>query len=165
MGLDAGPCQRGDLDARCDVACFTAAALEQPQRLCGTPQLSVAVQADQPGFDLSAVLSRVRPDGTVEQLSTGVLRQRGADCQVLQRRQVVLQPLLAELAAGDRLRLSLAGAAWPQIAVNPGDGSFGGAPGSVHRVITLSVELDDAQLDLLPLLARTKAQLGQTGRT
>ncbi len=165
LGLDAGPCQRGDLDSRCDVACFTSLPLEQPLELLGIPELTLTVYADQPGFDLSGALSRVCPDGSVHQLSTGVRRQRGATCLHPGELRLTLQPMLATLAAGDRLRLSLAGAAWPQVAVNPGDGSMGGAPGPGHRVITLTLELGDAQLRLLPLMVSTPAQLGQTGPT
>ncbi|MFM7548972.1 MAG: CocE/NonD family hydrolase, partial [Cyanobacteriota bacterium] len=116
LGLDAGPCQRGDLDARCDVACFTTPALPQPLRLLGRPVLELQVQADQPGFDLCAALSRLSTTGEVHQLSTGVLRRLGDHCLESQRLRLPLQPLLAELQAGERLRLSLAGAAWPQIA-------------------------------------------------
>ncbi|MFM9109793.1 MAG: CocE/NonD family hydrolase C-terminal non-catalytic domain-containing protein, partial [Prochlorococcaceae cyanobacterium] len=67
------------------------------------------------------------------------------------RRRLALQPLGLRLAAGDRLRLSLAAAAWPQIAVNPGDGSLPMGPaGSGHRVITLAFALARSRLWLRP---------------
>jgi predicted acyl esterase len=66
---------------------------------------------------------------------------------------VQLQPLLASLAAGQSLRLSLAGAAWPQIAVNPGNGSQPMGPsGASHRVISLRLDLAGSRLELMPLL-------------
>ena len=66
---------------------------------------------------------------------------------------VQLQPLLASLAAGQRLRLSLAGAAWPQIAVNPGNGDDPPGPsGPGHRVISLRFDLQGSSLELMPLL-------------
>ena len=166
LGLDAGPCQRADLDARCDVACFTSAPLAEPLQLLGQPILQIVVQADQPGFDLCAALSVVHADGAVQQLSTGVLRQRGDHCLQPRRQHLELQPLLAELGPGDRLRISLAGAAWPQIAVNPGDGSIPDRPaGPHHRVITLTLQLQTAELALEALVAGGSAQLGQTGPT
>ena len=154
LGLDAGPCQRADLDGRCDVACFTSAPLGQPLQLLGQPVLRLMAHADQDGFDLCAALSRLSTDGAVEQLSTGVLRQRGEICRQSRQLRLELQPLLARLQPGERLRLALAGAAWPQIAVNPGDGSIPSGPaGAAHRVISISLQLDQAQLTVLPLQA------------
>ena len=166
LGLDAGPCQRHDLDARCDVACFTGPVLTDTLPLLGQPMVLIGVQADQPGFDLCAALSRVSTDGHVQQLSTGVLRQLGAACLQQRRLQLQLQPLLATLQPGERLRLSLAGAAWPQIAVNPGDGSMPAGPSAPwHRVISLHLQLGDAQLRLQPLVPGRSTQLGQTEPT
>ena len=153
LGLDPGPCERGDLDRRGDVICFTSSPLSATLELEGRPQLTIAVRADQPSFDLCAALSVLDRQGRVLQLSTGVARtqQPAGEKSLL---QVQLQPLQAELGPGERLRLSLAGAAWPQIAVNPGDGSEPlGPAGPSHRVITLELELADSQLQLLPLLA------------
>ena len=110
------------------------------------------MRADQPSFDLCAALSVVDRQGRVLQLSTGVARtqQPAGEKSLL---QVQLQPLLVEIGIGERLRLSLAGSAWPQIAVNPGDGREPlGPAGPRHRVITLEFELADSQLQLLPLL-------------
>jgi len=153
LGLDAGPCERSDLDRRGDVACFTSAPLAQPLNLEGRPQLQLRVEADQPSFDLCAALSVLEHDGSsVHQLCTGVgrFRQQAGNTGAL---QLALQPLGARLERGQRLRLSLAGSAWPQIAVNPGDGSLPQGPsGPQHRVISLELDLAGAQLRLLPLL-------------
>jgi putative CocE/NonD family hydrolase len=147
LGLDAGPAERTDLDARCDVACFTGRPLEADLELLGRPVLILQAAADQPGFDLCAALSVVDSSGAVQQLSTGVARFRGAGCQRQQPCQVQLQPLLATLRAGERLRLSIGLAAWPQIAVNPGDGSLPQGPaGPAHRVISVQLELTEAAL-------------------
>ena len=63
-----------------------------------------------------------------------------------------MQPVYARLEPGERLRLSLAGAAWPQVAVNPGDGSLPrGGVGPSDRVITLTLELAASRLRLGPL--------------
>lgn len=152
LGLDAGPCERSDLDQRRDVACFTSAPLEQPLRLLARPRLRLRVGADQPGFDLCAALVRVSLDGAAHQLSTGVARQLGEGCLQAHWRQVWLQPLLLHLQAGERLRLALAAAAWPQVAVNPGSGEqpWGGS-GPHHRVITLELHSAGAELSLEPL--------------
>ena len=134
------------------MICFSSSPLSTPLELEGRPLLTISVRADQPSFDLCAAFSVVDPQGRVLQLSTGVARtQQLAGKKTLL--QVQFQPVLAELGTGERLRLSLAGAAWPQIAVNPGDDlvTFGPS-GPRHRVITLELELADSQLQLLPLL-------------
>lgn len=168
LGLDAGSCERGDLDGRRDVLCFDGPLLEQPLQLAVRPLLELAVHADQPAFDLCAALSRLDGHGRVQQLCTGVRRQLGSaaaaapqpagELATPQRLQLVLQPLLLDLQPGERLRLSLAAAAWPQIAVNPGSGEPPrGGSGPRHRVITLTLQLAGAQLTLQPLLTAPAA--------
>jgi uncharacterized protein len=160
--LDPSPglCERGDLDQRRDVACFTSAPLARPLQGLVRPRLRLRLSADQPGFDLCAALSRLEVGGAVRQLSVGVGRHLGEGCLASSWREVTLQPLWLDLQAGERLRLSLAGAAWPQIAVNPGTGAapWGGS-GIQHRVITLRLELEGARLELEPLLT-TAANCG-----
>jgi predicted acyl esterase len=147
LGLEAGLVSRDDLDRRADVACFTSAPLTEALRLEGIPQLVIAVQADQPGFDLCAALSLLTADGRAWQVSTGVARFLGDHCLRLRRRRLQLQPMLRELQPGQRLRLSLAAAAWPQIGVNPGDGSpWAGPVSPAHRQITLNFDLGPARL-------------------
>lgn len=153
LGLDAGAADRRDLDQRCDVACFTSAAAQEPMELLGAPELHVQAAADQPGFDLCAALSVLKPDGTVEQCSTGVARWLGEEAQAMGPRIVQLQPLLLTLQPGERLRLSIGLAAWPQIAVNAGDGSMPlGPAGPQHRVISVTLELNGAQLRIKPMV-------------
>lgn len=154
LGADPGPVERADLDRRGDVACFSTAPLEQALWLLGTFRLRLRVSADQPSFDLCAALSEVSPNGdSVRQLSTGLARFGPTAAAGDAPRTLALQPLATLVAAGQRLRLSLAGAAWPQIAVNPGDGSLpAGGSGCGHRVISLTLELEDAHLGLEPLI-------------
>jgi predicted acyl esterase len=155
LGPDPGVVERGDLDHRTDVACFSTAPLPERLTLLGRPRLEITVQADQPGFDLCVALSLLPAmSSNVRQLSTGFARILGPHAQDARRRQVDLQPLAVELDSGDRLRLSIAGAAWPAIAVNPGDGSQPwGAAGPNHRVITLTLALQGSLLRFEPLLA------------
>ena len=112
------------------------------------------MQADQPGFDLCAALAVVSADAqTTRQLCTGVRRVLGSEATEPLERSVELQPLAATLQAGERLRLSLAPAAWPQVAVNGGDGHQPrGGPTAAHRIITLTLELAGAELAIHPLL-------------
>ncbi len=154
LGPVPGPVERADLDRRTDVACFSTAPLEHDLWLLGTVCLQLGVSADQSSFDLCVALSEVSPDGrSARQLTTGVARFSPGESDAPGRRSVALQPLATLVAAGQRLRLSLAAAAWPLIAVNPGDGSLpAGGSGPDHRVITLTFELGDSRLSLEPLI-------------
>ncbi len=154
LGPDPGPADRADLDRRGDVACFSTAPLEQALWLLGTFRLRLRVSADQPSFDLCAALSAVSPQGgAVRQLSTGLARFGPSSAPADTPRTLTLQPLATLVEAGQRLRLSLAAAAWPQIAVNPGDGSLpAGGSSSGHRVISLTLGLAGAHLGLEPLI-------------
>ena len=155
LGLPPGSINRAELDQRSEVACFTSEPLACAACWAARPTLRLRAAADQPGFDLCLVLSLL-PEGSAEvrQLSTGFGRWLGSGALENQLREVALQPLAVALRPGDRLRLSMAPAAWPAIAVNPGDGSQPrGARGPGHRVITVTLELEGAELCCLPLLA------------
>jgi len=156
LGLPPGVVDRSDLDQRGDVACFTSQAQAEERWLVGRPVLRLEVRADQPGFDLVAALSLLPADGDrVWQLSTGVLRVLGDQALDPAPRRLALQPLALRLRPGERLRLALAGAAWPAIAVNAGDGNLPrGGPGPGHRVISLELRCAGASLALEPLLSR-----------
>ncbi len=148
-----GPVDRSDVDRRSDVATFTSAPLQQSLSLEGIPKLEIQVQSDQPGFDLCAALSVIRKGShRTEQLTSGVLRVQGETALKPLNHRLIFQPLLAELISGDRLRLSLAGSCWPAIGINPGhDLAISGPPSADCRVITLTMDLADSSLRLLPL--------------
>jgi putative CocE/NonD family hydrolase len=153
LGADAGLQERSSLDARADVVCFNSLPFQEAIELWGKPQLTVAVAADQPGFDLCVSLAVVRQQGSeVMVLSTGVLRQLGDHCLQLVPRRIQLQPLLASFKAGESLRLSIAAAAWPHISVNRGDNNWQPSPvGPGHLSIRLQMQLGGSALELLPM--------------
>jgi putative CocE/NonD family hydrolase len=114
-----GMAERTDLDARADVAVFTSTPRAEPLRLVGAPELTIAVRSDGAGHDLHAVLSLVGPDGDASTLTLGHAR---ATTETADHR-IRLRPVMATVEPGERLRLSLSGAAWPAFAVNPGTGA------------------------------------------
>jgi len=153
LGPRPGLVQRQDLDGRSDVACFTAPPLLQPLRLIGRPRLKLPLRADQPAYDLCVALAVVQGDGSSLQLCTGLRRILAAEIWQRTEQLVELQPLAVELQPGERLRCAIAAAAWPAIAVNPGDGSMPGAAGGPdQRIITLELDLLGAHLWLEPLI-------------
>ena len=152
LSPSAGAADRRDIDCRGDVVCFTSKGLHESLTLEGQPMLMLQASADQPGFDLCVALSRLPGNSVaVEQLSTGVLRVCGETAKARLSYKIRLHPLLATLDPGDRLRLSIAGAAWPAIGINPGDPVIPcGAPSSEHRVISMTLHLAGSQLKLIP---------------
>ena len=117
---------RADIDNRHDTLTYTTAPLEAPLSLAGDIALELAVSADQPSFDISAVLSRVTPEGRAFNLTQGYLR---IDTPGAVR--IEMRALCATLPAGDAIRLTLAAASFPAHPVNPGTG----APPAEARVI------------------------------
>jgi uncharacterized protein len=141
--------ERSALDDRTDVLTYSSAPLPAPLTLAGEVELSICVHADQPSFDLSAVLSRVAPDGRAFNLTQGYSR---IDHHGEEPIRIGLRALCATLPAGDVLRLSLAGANFPAFAVNPGTG----APPSEarlidSRIITLRISTGPAAPSCLAL--------------
>lgn len=126
---------RADVDNRHDVLTYTTAPLRTNLTLAGDVALTLDVIADQPSFDVSAVLSRVTPEGGAFNLTQGYLR---VDAPGPVR--VGMRALCATIPAGDMLRLSLAGAAFPAHPVNPGTGASPGEARVIdNRIITLFV--------------------------
>ena len=155
-----GPCDRASVDDRTDVATFTSAPLESTLQLRGRPVLQLHAGADQPGFDLCVALS-LCPAGSsaIQQLSTGVKRILGDEATSIAPRRVELQALEAQLNCGDRLRISVAGACWPAIAINPGHGEAPcEAANSGCRVVSISLDTGPSELRFEPLFeSRTTA--------
>lgn len=129
--------ERSAIDDRPDVLVYSTAPLRASLALAGEVELSVYVSADQPSFDLSAVLSRVAPDGRTFNLTQGHAR---VDNNGRGPVQVGMRAVCATLSAGDSLRLSLAGANFPAFPVNPGTGATATEARLIDgRIISLSV--------------------------
>ncbi len=120
-GLPPGPQDRGALDGRTDVACYTSAPLAAPLQLAGRVTAEIHVDADAASHDLCAVLSLVTPDGRALTLTQGYLRIADATSPGL--RSVSMRALCATIPPGAALRLSVQAASFPAFAVNPGTGA------------------------------------------
>jgi len=141
--------ERSALDDRADVLTYSSAPLSAPLTLAGEVELSICVRADQPSFDLSAVLSRVAPDGHAFNLTQGYSR---IDHHGGEPIQIGMRALCATLPAGDVLRRSLAGANFPAFAVNPGTGALPFDARLIDsRIITLRISTGPAALSYLAL--------------
>ena len=72
--IPAGSFDRSAIDCRTDVLTYTSALLEEDLHLAGDVAVEVFCTADTPSFDLCAVLSEVRPDGSVYNFTQGYIR-------------------------------------------------------------------------------------------
>ncbi|WP_431284704.1 CocE/NonD family hydrolase [Humitalea sp. 24SJ18S-53] len=109
---------RSEIDQRTDVLAFTGTPLAAPLTILGVVRVELAMAADAPSFDVSAVLSVVRPDGRAMVLTSGYRHVPDGGSVVVE-----MTPTCITLAPGERLRLSIAGAAFPAYPVNPGTGT------------------------------------------
>jgi putative CocE/NonD family hydrolase len=137
-GAPTGPLDRAAVESRPDVLTFTTSPLAEPLSLVGDVVAELHASSDAADFDLACVLSRVLPDGRSFELASGYRRVAAGTA----REQIVvpMRATCATLAAGDALRLSIAGAAFPAYPVNPGTGDDPTtARRSAWKIITLGV--------------------------
>jgi len=147
---------RAAVDDRADVAVYDSGPLERAVFLCGRVRVSLALEADQPSFDIDAVLSMLAPDGRAWTLTQGHARidagLRAASAAAVQQTELPMRAVCVTIPAGHAVRLSLAGTAAPSYAVNPGTG----APAAEfmaadERVITIAVRHGGAAASCLVL--------------
>ena len=151
-----GEVNRFKLDIRPDVAVFTSAPLSKDLRLEGIPILSLETKCDRESFDLFVALSIIpsEVENIATQLSTGVLRIDNCDKGIKSARQIRLQPILATLKEGDRLRISISGSGCPAIGINPGQSQYlckGPSPNCL--VTTISLLLLNSKLKFESLIS------------
>ncbi len=138
LGNPHGSVDRSEVDGRSDVLTYTSEPFEEDLFLAGVVTVELWCRADQPSFDVSAVLSDVRPDGRVYNLTQSHARI-GPD-GTADPLKLGLRAVCCRVPAGHRVRLSLAGACFPAFDINPGTGD---PPGYARlldqRITTLSV--------------------------
>ncbi len=135
-----GSCDRNLLDCRGDILTYTSAPLESDLHLVGEIAIEVYCSAEQPSFDLSAVLSTVQPDGKVISFTQGYTRVLAPELEAIKIVKIPLQATCMCLTAGNSLRLSLSCACFPAYPVNPGTGKLPHESRLMEmQIITLSV--------------------------
>ena len=134
----AGVSDRASLDCRSDVLTYTSPPLPTDLHLAGDVVLEVYATADAPSFDLCAVLSEVRPNGSVYNITQGYCRIESPTQPIL----IALQPTCACIASGHALRLSLSAACAPAYAVNSGTSTPDNNRLIDAQVMTLSIRAD-----------------------
>lgn len=119
-----GSFDRSSLDCRSDILTYTSAPLESELRILGEITVEVYCTADQPSFDLCAVLSTVHPDGKVFNFTQGYIRVLAAASQKKEVVKIPLQATYMGISEGNSLRLSLSAACFPAYPVNSGTGKL-----------------------------------------
>lgn len=117
--LPAGSFDRAAIDGRSDVLTYTSDPFTQDLSVAGQIEVSLSCQCDRPSFDLSIILSEVRPDGTVYNLTQGYRRLATAPNR-WQTHLIQLQPTCFTCLPGQALRMSISAANFPAYTVNPG---------------------------------------------
>ena len=151
-----GEANRLKIDNRSDVAVFTSAPVSKDHRLEGLPIITLETKCDRESFDLFVALSII-PSGVeniVTQISTGVLRVHHRDQGRERKVRIKLQPTLAILNKGDRLRISISGSAWPAIGINTGQShNLCEGPSAHCLVTTISLLLSNSKLEFESLIS------------
>ncbi len=120
------------LAARPDVLAFTAAVLERPLEIVGTPVIELSHSCDIPHADLFARISEVDRRGRSHNVTEGYARLdpgRPGDARAV---TLALRPTAHRFATGSRVRLLVAGGCQPQFARNLGTGENPGTGVHLH---------------------------------
>ncbi|BAY07464.1 CocE/NonD family hydrolase [Calothrix sp. NIES-2098] len=136
--IPAGVFERSHLDVRSDILTYTSQPLTADLHLAGDVIVEVFCSADQPSYDLCAVLSEVHPDGQVYNLTQGYVHcPEGTNSAPI---TIQLQATCAKIPQGHALRLSLSAACFPAYPMNSGTGAVINSEGLLNaQIITLTV--------------------------
>ncbi|EDZ91968.1 MULTISPECIES: CocE/NonD family hydrolase [Oscillatoriales] len=135
--LTPGSFDRRALDCRADVLTYTSDALDEDLHLAGNVFVEVYGEADSPSFDLCAILSEVRSDGSVWNFTQGYIRVNQPTTPI----RIDLQPTCICIPQSHQIRLSLSGACFPAYPVNPGTGQPPSQTRLIDgRIITISLK-------------------------
>ncbi len=137
LGFPAGPADRAAVDQRSDCATYTTPPLNVPMAIAGELAVEVFAHADQPSFDLAAILSVVHPEGRVLPLTEGYARVDRPGAPIV----IAMRAIAASIPAGAALRLSLQPGSFPAHPVNPGTGEPPDRARLIdERIITITLQ-------------------------
>ncbi len=131
----AAATDRAAIDQRPDVLTYTTAPYAAALPLAGAIHAELEITADAPDFDVSCVLSRVKPNGQSFAIAEGYCRISAPG-----KVRIPMRATCLTVPPGEALRLSVAGAAFPAFPVNPGTGQNPTLARAMDaRIITLSL--------------------------
>ena len=112
------------IEAGNNVLVYTSEPLTEPVHIFGAPRVALYAATSAPSADLTAKLVRVLPSGRAEFISIGIARSSflfGSKykADAIHRWEFHLEPTSCMFSAGERLRLEIAGCAFPLYDRNP----------------------------------------------
>ncbi|MGD0566949.1 MAG: CocE/NonD family hydrolase [Candidatus Sulfotelmatobacter sp.] len=122
----SGQYDQSTLELGNNLLVYTTAPLAQPLRIFGTPCVAIFCATSSAHTDLTAKLVRVPPSGVVEFICLGIARSSWLftegcyAAERVHRWQFDLEATSCSFAAGDCIRLEIAGSAFPLYDRNPG---------------------------------------------
>ncbi|HEY9859091.1 MAG TPA: CocE/NonD family hydrolase, partial [Candidatus Obscuribacterales bacterium] len=147
--IPAGSYDRSALDCRTDIVTYTSAPLTEDLHIVGEAIAEIHCTADQPSFDLCVVLSEVKPNGSVYNLTQGYIRVNPG--QTTAPLVILMQATCVQIAQANALHLSISAACFPAYPVNPGTGAL---PAEIRlidaQIITVTIKGDQSKI-LLPI--------------
>jgi uncharacterized protein len=155
--IPAGVFERSHIDCRSDVLTYTSEPLIEDLHLAGNVMLEIWSSADQPSYDLCAVLSSMHPDGRVFNLTQGYVHCPDGVNNV--SRKIQLQATCVRIAKGNALRLSLSAACFPAYAINSGNGAVIDSNSFLNAqiiTVTVSCGANYPSRIVLPIVAQSK---------
>jgi putative CocE/NonD family hydrolase len=116
------------IEAGNNVLVYTTESLTEPAHIFGAPRVALYAATSAPSADLTAKLVRVHPSGRAESISIGIARSSflfGSKyrADAIHRWEFHLEPTSCMFSAGERLRLEIAGCAFPLYDRNPSNGT------------------------------------------
>jgi uncharacterized protein len=120
-----GPFDQAALEQGNNLLVYTSAPLTEPLHVFGRPELTLYASTSAPNADLTGKLVRLTPQGRAEFIcigiarSTHLFRKAGYMPDEVHRWTFTLEPTSCIFAAGDCIRLEIAGCAFPLYDRNP----------------------------------------------
>jgi len=122
----SGQFDQSTLELGNNLLVYTTASLPKPLLVFGTPRVSLYAATSAAHTDFTAKLVRVRANGAAEFICIGIARsswlfsKTGYSADRIHHWQFDLEPTSCLFAAGDRIRIEIAGSAFPLYDRNPG---------------------------------------------
>ncbi|HEY2265212.1 MAG TPA: CocE/NonD family hydrolase [Streptosporangiaceae bacterium] len=149
LSVHAGSRDQRAVERRPDVLVFSSDPLGEPAEVIGEVAAELSVTRDNPDADLFARLCDVDPRGRSRNVCDGIVRLTSAD-PLTGIVRVSLLGAAHRFGRGHRIRLQVAGGAFPRFARNPGTGQVD-APASGLVPTRYEIGLDAARPSVLLL--------------
>ncbi len=145
VGAPGGAVNQAALEMGNNLLVYTSEALQEALHVFGRPRVVVFAATSAACADVTAKLVRVLPSGRAEFVCIGIARSRflfgdAYEADAVQRWEFTLEPTSCVFAKGERVRLEIAGCAFPLYDRNPGNATKASAASrwswerSTHRV-------------------------------